>query len=140
MKSLYKDIVELLKKEESFVVATIFDKTGSAPRTAGAKMVVKNDGSIVGTIGGGRLEADAIDLAQKSISLKQTVMKSFDLTHNDVASMDMICGGKGEVLIDFIDTQDENNRLVYEEAVKIQEKREKAWFITTARNYRVLRA
>ena len=37
------------QKEESFAVATIFDKTGSAPRTAGAKMVVR--ASTAGTIG-----------------------------------------------------------------------------------------
>ncbi|AGY76975.1 XdhC family aldehyde oxidoreductase maturation factor [Clostridium autoethanogenum] len=134
MEKIYKEVVKLLQKEESFVIATIFDKTGSAPRTAGAKMVVRNDGSIIGTIGGGRLEADAIGLAKKSLSLKQTVMQSFDLTHNDVASMDMICGGKGEILIDFIDAQDENNRIIYETVVKIQEKREKAWFITVLDN------
>jgi xanthine dehydrogenase accessory factor len=127
-------MVELLQKGESFSIATIFDKTGSAPRTAGAKMVVRKDGSIVGTIGGGRLEADAIGLAKESFTLRQTVMQSFDLTHKDVAAMDMICGGKGEVLIDFMDANDENNQVVYEAALKIQERREKAWLITVLDN------
>jgi xanthine dehydrogenase accessory factor len=130
MKGLYLEITELLQRKESFALATIFDKTGSAPRTAGAKMIVRGDGSIVGTIGGGRLEANAIRLAMESLILKQTVMQSFDLTNKDVAAMDMICGGKGEILIDFIDADDENNRIIYETAFKIQEKREKAWLIT----------
>lgn len=130
MKGLYREMAELLRNKESFALATIFDKTGSAPRTAGAKMVVHGDGSIIGTIGGGRLEADAIRLASESLTLRQTVMQSFDLTHKDVAAMDMICGGKGEVLIDFIDAHDENNRMIYEAALKILERREKAWLIT----------
>lgn len=64
MKRLYRDMVRLLRAGESFAVATIFDKVGSAPRGAGAKMVVRGDGSILGSIGGGRLEADAMRLAQ----------------------------------------------------------------------------
>jgi len=134
MKELYFEMAKLLQKKESFAVATIFDKTGSAPRTAGAKMVVRGDGSIVGTIGGGRLEANAIRLAKESLTLKQTVMQSFDLTNKDVAAMDMICGGKGEVLIDFIDVHDENNRMIYESALKILERKEKAWLITVLDN------
>ncbi|AKN31020.1 xanthine dehydrogenase [Clostridium carboxidivorans P7] len=130
MKKLYKEMVELLNKKESFVLATIFDKTGSAPRTAGAKMVVHEDGSIVGTIGGGRLEANAIKLALEAFKVRETKMQSFDLTNKDVDAMDMICGGKGEILVDFIDAHDENNKVVYEAAQKIQENREKAWLIT----------
>jgi xanthine/CO dehydrogenase XdhC/CoxF family maturation factor len=45
-------MVRLLEQGESFAVATIFDKAGSAPRSAGAKMVVRADGSIFGSIGG----------------------------------------------------------------------------------------
>ncbi len=134
MKELYKEMLDLLSKGERCVLATIFDKTGSAPRTAGAKMIVHEDGSIVGTIGGGRLEANAIKLALEAFKSRETKMQSFDLTNKDVEEMDMICGGKGEVLIDFIDTHNENNKVVYEAALEIQEKREKAWLITILDN------
>ncbi|HML31995.1 XdhC family aldehyde oxidoreductase maturation factor [Sporomusa sphaeroides] len=134
MKRLYREMAELLQKRESFTVATIFDKTGSAPRTVGAKMVVRADGSIIGTIGGGRLEADAMHLARETLSSKQTVMQSFDLTGKDVATTDMICGGKGEVLLDFINADNDNNRMVYDAAAEILERREKAWLITVLSN------
>jgi xanthine dehydrogenase accessory factor len=42
-------MLELLEQGENFAVATIFDKSGSAPRAEGAKMVVRADGSIIGT-------------------------------------------------------------------------------------------
>lgn len=134
MKTLYREMAELLQKKESFAAATIFDKTGSAPRTAGAKMIIRMDGSIIGTIGGGRLEANAMLLAKESLALKQSIMQSFDLTNKDVNEMDMICGGKGEILIDYIDASDENNLAVCMSAAKIVEEREKAWLITVLEN------
>jgi xanthine dehydrogenase accessory factor len=121
----------LLRTGESFATATIFDNVGSAPRTNGAKMLVKADSSISGSIGGGRLEADVIRTA---LSCRQTVIHSFDLSSRDVAGMDMICGGKGDVLIDFVDAADANNRTVYEAAADIIAQGKKAWLITILKN------
>jgi len=103
MRTVFQAMAGLLQNQESFVVVTIFDKTGSVPRTAGAKMVVRQDGSIAGTIGGGRLEADAIKLAREVMTLRQSLVEPFNLSGEDVAGMDKICGGQGEMLLDFID-------------------------------------
>ena len=130
MKRLYREMVRLLEQGESFAVATIFDKVGSAPRSAGAKMVVRADGSIFGTIGGGRLEADAMRLAREALLARRTLVHKFDLTGKDVAAMDMICGGAGEVLIEFVDANDPNNRIVCEAAADVLERGAKAWLIT----------
>ena len=130
MKRLYREMVRLLEQGRDFAVATIFDKVGSAPRSAGAKMVVRADGSIFGSIGGGRLEADAMRLAREALLARRTLVHAFDLTGKDVAAMDMICGGAGEVLIEFVDAKDGNNRIVCEAAAKILERGEKAWLIT----------
>ncbi|MDR3553370.1 MAG: XdhC family protein [Syntrophobacteraceae bacterium] len=130
MKNLYKTMIELLQQGESFAVATIFDKSGSAPRTEGAKMVVRADGSIVGTIGGGRLEASAINLAREMIPTGKTVVQSFDLTSKDADASDMICGGSGEILLDFIDANDQNNLMIYKEAAEIIANGKKGWLIT----------
>ncbi|HXP95787.1 MAG TPA: XdhC family protein, partial [Telmatospirillum sp.] len=48
----------------------------------------------------------------------------------DAAGMDMICGGAGEILIEFVDADDDNNRLVYEAVADVLERGEKAWLIT----------
>jgi xanthine dehydrogenase accessory factor len=129
-RKLFREMVRLLQSGESIAVATIFDNVGSAPRTNGAKMLVRADGSISGSIGGGRLEADAIRLALETLSARQTVIQRFDLTSKDAAGMDMICGGTGEVLIDFVDAADENRRRVYEAAADVYERGEKAWLVT----------
>jgi xanthine dehydrogenase accessory factor len=120
----------LLSRKESFAVVTVFDKSGSAPRSEGAKMVVRADGSIIGTIGGGRLEAGAIDLGKASISGRKTVVQSFDLTSKNAAASDMICGGSGSILVDFIDAHDANNLEIYTQAAEIVTRGGKGWLIT----------
>lgn len=93
-------------------------------------MLVRADGSIVGTIGGGRLEADAMRLATEALPARRSLVHKFDLTGKDVAAMDMICGGMGEVLIAFVEADDPNNRIVCEAAADVLERGAKAWLIT----------
>ena len=131
MKIIFREMAKRLNEGENFVVATIFDQSGSAPRTSGAKMLVRAGGMISGTIGGGCLEADAIQAAQKVLLSGRPMIWSFQLTGEDAASMDMICGGQGQVLLDFIDGTDETNRIIYEEALAILETNGKGWLITT---------
>ena len=50
----------LLENGEDFAWVTVVESLGSTPRHAGAQMLVRADGSIAGTIGGGALEAEAI--------------------------------------------------------------------------------
>ena len=130
MKKIWQEIVNILSKGESLVTATVFNTAGSAPRTAGAKMVVKGDGSIVGTIGGGRLEGEVRELAREVFITKAPFVKAFELTGADAAQMDMICGGKGEVLLDYIDGEDKLNLEIYRGILEVLMKKEKAWLIT----------
>jgi xanthine dehydrogenase accessory factor len=130
MKKIFGEIVELMGDKQSFVVATIFDQNGSAPRTTGAKMLVRKDGTISGTVGGGRLEAEAIRAALDVLKSGMPVIHEFVLTGEDAAGMDMICGGTGRVLLDYIDGSNENSRVVYEEASSILEQSERGFLVT----------
>lgn len=134
MVNFYTSLVDLLDQNESFAIATLFDKTGSAPRSDGAKMIVHADGSIFGTVGGGRLEAAAIQMAKEVITSRKPVIQVFDLTSKDAAGSDMICGGQGEILIDYIDASDANQRAVYTAVLDLISKREKGWLVTILDN------
>ncbi len=123
-------MADLLRNGESFVTATVFDKTGSAPRSGGSKMVIRSNGSIIGSVGGGRLEADAMQLAEDVFQGKQSLVQSFVLTGEDAAGMAMLCGGQGKILIDYIDANDETNRVLFDEAAVIFQRGGKAWFVT----------
>jgi xanthine dehydrogenase accessory factor len=102
MKKLMKEVCTLLAEGEDLVLVTVCCKTGSAPRMAGARMIVRRDGRIAGTIGGGLMEALAIQDARKAFSHKQSLSKKFDLTNADAAITDMICGGNMEIYMEYI--------------------------------------
>ncbi len=121
---------ELLEKGEKFVVASIISNQGSTPRTAGTRMIVACDGNIVGTIGGGLLEAKVIEKAVNTISeTGPSSFMPFDLTYEDTASMDMICGGQATILIDLIVPSYENAG-VFERWKQALERRENSFLIT----------
>ncbi len=102
MKELAERICDLLENGRPAAVATILSRSGSAPRTAGSKMVVEEDGSFVGTIGGGKFEADVLAEAKWALAEARPKKMFFDLTGDDVSAMDMICGGQMEVLVDYL--------------------------------------
>ena len=112
------------------MIATVFAARGSAPRMAGARMIVRADGSILGTIGGGRLEHDAIQAALTSFATRQSATHSFELTGTDVAGMDMICGGSGEVWLHFLSAGKTKDSEVCQATVDVLSRRKKAWLVT----------
>jgi xanthine dehydrogenase accessory factor len=102
LKSLADRICILVESGRPAAVATILSRKGSAPRTAGSKMVVEGGGAFTGTIGGGKFEADVLAEAGTVLAEGRPKRMFFDLTHDDVSAMDMICGGKMEVLVDYL--------------------------------------
>ena len=130
MREVYEEGLRLLQSGQDVVVATVFEAKGSAPRTAGAKMIVRPDGSILGTIGGGRLEHDAIEVACRLFDSRQSVIHRFELTGNDVAAMDMICGGSGEVWLHLLTAGDKNTSIVCQAMAGVLARRESGWLIT----------
>lgn len=112
MNMIVQTACDLLENEKPFVLATIISHSGSTPRTAGSKMIVTADGRGIGTIGGGLLEAGAMSRALELIGLGQSAVMPFDLSEESVTTMDMICGGQAEVLLDCV-TPTDVNRAVF---------------------------
>jgi xanthine dehydrogenase accessory factor len=102
MKQLIQQVDTLLGKGEDLVLVTIFSQSGSTPRLAGAKMVIRRDGRIHGTIGGGMVEALAMQEAGGCFIGQCSLRRAFDLSNNDAAATDMICGGKLELFLEYI--------------------------------------
>lgn len=116
MKDISEQIIELLRENQAFVIATILNKSGSAPREEGTKMLIKKDFSIIGTIGGGILEALTIKLSSSVFDNKEYVIKDFALSNQDAASIGMVCGGDVTVLLEYVDPSDETMIKIYEKA------------------------
>lgn len=113
MLDIYGSINELLKNQEGFCLATILEKSGSAPREEGAKMIVRKDFSIIGTVGGGLLEALTIKLCKDIFENKCSIVKKFNLSNKDAMSIGMTCGGELKVLVEYIGPDDSEAADIY---------------------------
>lgn len=102
MKRIERDIWELLQRGEELVLATILTHLGSTPRSVGARMVIRPDGRIRGTIGGGKVEGDVIEAAKEVRANAAPTIRSYDLTGTEGADMDLICGGRLSVLMEYL--------------------------------------
>lgn len=130
MIKIYQDMLRLLEQGESFVLATILANYGSTPRTAGSKMIIRRDGSIIGTIGGGLVEAKVIELAPEIMQTKHAQVKEYHLNRDIAGQMDMICGGHLKVLLDYISAEDSDLRGVYRALGDAVASRQKAVLIS----------
>jgi xanthine dehydrogenase accessory factor len=89
---------------DRFAMVTLIDKRGSAPRSTGARMIVKSDGTIVSSVGGGFGEYEAFQHAQKMLLHGPSVMRYTCKMHNqEAASLGMICGGEIDILIQIVE-------------------------------------
>lgn len=93
-------------------------------------MIIKNDGTIIGTIGGGLLEAQTIEAAKEVYRIKKPLVKHFSLSGKDASEMDMICGGDVNVLLEHIDPSNTQQIEIYKTAAMIVGLMKKGWFIT----------
>jgi xanthine dehydrogenase accessory factor len=96
---LYQEINRIIAAGEEAALATIVSASGSTPREVGAKMLIRADGSIMGTVGGGSLEAEVIKQAAGVIKAGQSRQFNFNLTAEG-GDLGMICGGDTDVFIE----------------------------------------
>lgn len=128
--SIFNRIEELLSGGESFALAVIIGRAGSAPRDVGSRMAVRRDVSIIGTVGGGLLEAQVQRIAMEVLSTGRSVLRKFSFTADEAAKMAMICGGEVEVLVHYVDALQSSNLLFYRRIRETLRSRKRAWLIS----------
>jgi len=97
---IYEKIVELRRQGRRGAVATIVNVRGSIPSFKTAKMLVRDDGSIVGTIGGGCVEADVWQAAREVMESEKPRTLTFDLNQDPKYDTGLVCGGTLEVFVE----------------------------------------
>jgi xanthine dehydrogenase accessory factor len=97
---IYEEIVQLRREGRRGAVATIVNVRGSIPSFRTAKMLVRDDGSIVGTIGGGCVEADVWQAAREVMESEKPRSVTFNLNQDPKYDTGLVCGGTLEVFIE----------------------------------------
>ena len=97
---LYEELLRLRREGKKAALATIVRIRGSVPSFQTAKMLVREDGSTVGSVGGGCVEAEVWAAAQDTIKEEKSRVMSFDLTDESMADSGLICGGTLEIFVE----------------------------------------
>jgi len=107
MESLNLEFLQEINKileEQPGVLATIITTRGSTPRKPGARMLVLKDGTTIGSIGGGCVEAE---VKKEALTLFDTPEKKYALVRSELTDFlageeGMICGGSLEVYLELL--------------------------------------
>src|SRR5262245_679904 len=97
---IFVEIQRLRTEGRKAALATIVQIRGSVPSFQSAKMLVRDDGSTLGSVGGGCVEAEVWAAAQDVLREEKSRVMSFDLTDESMAESGLICGGKLEIFIE----------------------------------------
>ncbi len=97
---IYEQIVQLRREGRRGAVATIVNVRGSIPSFRTAKMLVRDDGSIVGTIGGGCVEAEVWQAAREVMESEKPRTLTFDLNQDPKYDTGLVCGGTLEIFVE----------------------------------------
>ncbi len=94
----YKDINKAL--------VTIVSRRGSAPREVGTKMLILRDGTMIGTIGGGCVEANIMQEALSAMDNRECKHLEVDMTGKEAEEEGMVCGGILEIFVEPIKSEE----------------------------------
>ena len=97
---VYDELVRLRKLGQKCAIATIVQVRGSIPSFESAKLLVREDGSMIGTIGGGCVEAEVWNAAREVMETEKPKHMSFNLGQDAAYDNGLICGGQLDVFVE----------------------------------------
>ncbi|MCH2112848.1 MAG: XdhC/CoxI family protein [Planctomycetes bacterium] len=95
---LFEEIVRMRAAGEPAALCTVLVTRGSTPGKETMRMLVRGDGTHIGTVGGGCVEADVIKMALEVLEKGRAQSQSFTLNQSDLPESGLICGGQLTIL------------------------------------------
>lgn len=129
MKELFETARKSMEKKQDLVFVTTISSSGSSPRGAGSKMLVLENGTSYGTIGGGNVEYVSIQHAKEVLKQKQSCTRGFALHPDQVADLGMICGGDVVIFFQYISWENQDFYDLCTRILKSWDKNENTWLI-----------
>ncbi len=97
---IYEELVRLRRLGQKCAMATIVQVNGSIPSYESAKLLVREDGSMIGTIGGGCVEAEVWNAAREVMETERPRHMTFNLGQDAAYDNGLICGGQLDVFVE----------------------------------------
>jgi len=99
---LTREALRLMESHQPFVRASVVKATGSVPGKLGATMIVRSDGSYLGTVGGAALEERVKSLAMEAFESRRGDLHHFDLQAWTPGGLPSLCGGSVEIAVEYV--------------------------------------
>jgi xanthine dehydrogenase accessory factor len=96
VRDVVQAVLELLTSRQRGALATVVRVSGSTPQQAGARLLLREDGSSLGTIGGGAIEKVVVEALNQALASGRSELVIRDLAHD----LGMCCGGRMEVFVE----------------------------------------
>src|SRR5579859_3513165 len=97
---VYDELIRLRQMGQKCALATIVQVKGSIPSYESAKLLVREDGSMLGTIGGGCVEAEVWNVAREVIASERPRNLNFNLGEDAAYDNGLICGGQLQIFVE----------------------------------------
>ncbi|MER5894090.1 XdhC family protein [Streptomyces sp. NPDC001876] len=111
MRELLSELRDWHDSGVPFALATVVAVRGSAPRAAGAAMVVTADGRVVGSVSGGCVESDVYEVATETLATGVPLLRTYGISDDEAFGVGLTCGGTIDVLVQPCLTADDRDRL-----------------------------
>lgn len=99
-RGIFHELTGIQQIGQRAALATPVRRSGSVPCASQSRLLIRQDGSFLGTVGGGLLEAEVLRNAPMVIAADEPLLLEFDLTQDEASKAGMICGGACTVLIE----------------------------------------
>ena len=105
MRDVLPELMEWWRSGETIGVGTVVATFQSAPRPAGASMLVGPDGTAVGSVSGGCVEGAVYELAQSVVGSGTPVLERYGVSDDDAFAVGLTCGGILDVFVEKVDRE-----------------------------------
>jgi xanthine dehydrogenase accessory factor len=101
-RKLTREALRIMESRRPFVRATVVKATGSVPGKVGATLLVREDGTTAGTVGGAALEEKVKELAAQALVTRRGDLHHFDLQKWREGGLPSLCGGAVEIAVEYV--------------------------------------
>lgn len=100
MRDIYQEIVRIQREGGAAALATVIGTLGSTPGKSTMKMLIHRDGRLLGSVGGGCVEAEVVERGREVMTTEKSQRFAVDLNENDNPETGLVCGGRIEIFIE----------------------------------------
>lgn len=105
MRDVLADLMVAWRSGDTAGLATVVRTIGSAPRPAGAALVVSPDGTVAGSVSGGCVEGAVYELARDVVTTGAPALQRYGITDDDAFAVGLTCGGILDVFVEPVSAQ-----------------------------------